>query len=138
MSDLHGISVTIAVSDLDAAVEQYRRAFGLPEPRRDVSETDQVAVAMFTFGESQLHLIAGTDEGSMIAKEVEAKGEGIHHFGFVVDSVDELIEELAAKDIRTLGDRGRPGAFGNLIGFVHPRAAHGALVELIQPPQEAS
>jgi methylmalonyl-CoA epimerase len=130
---IQGISVTIAVSDLDTAVEDYRRAFGLPEPRRDVSQTDQVAVAMFTFGGSQLHLIAGTDAGSMIAKEVAEKGEGIHHFGFVVDSVEELLAQLAERDVRTLGDRGRPGAFGNTIGFVHPRAAHGALVELSQP-----
>jgi methylmalonyl-CoA epimerase len=133
MSDIQGISVTIAVSDLDAAVEQYQRAFGLPDPRRDVSETDRVAVAMFTFGGSQLHLIAGTDDESMIAKEVAEKGEGIHHFGFVVDSVDDLLTALAERDVRTLGERGRPGAFGNSIGFVHPRAAHGALVELIQP-----
>lgn len=137
MSDIRGISVTIAVSDLESAVELYRRAFGLAEPRRDTSEADRVEVAVFDFGHSQLHLIAGTDDESMIAKEVAEKGEGIHHFGFVVDSVDETLGSLAANDIRTLGDAGRPGAFGNSIGFVHPRATRGVLIELIEPPKGA-
>ena len=137
MTEIRGISVTIAVSDLDSAVELYRRAFGLPEPRRDVSEADRVEVALFAFGDSQLHLIAGTDPESMIAKEVADKGEGIHHFGFVVESVDDALASLAANEIRTLGDAGRAGAFGNVTGFVHPRSTRGVLVELIQPPQGA-
>lgn len=136
MSDIRGITVTITVSDLDSAVELYRRAFGLPEPRRDVSQADAVEVAMFEFGDSQLHLIAGTDDDSMIAKEVAEKGEGLHHIGFVIDDVDATLASLTANDIRTLGDKGRAGAFGNTIGFVHPRAARGVLVELIQPSNE--
>jgi methylmalonyl-CoA/ethylmalonyl-CoA epimerase len=137
MSDIRGITVTIAVSDLDAAVELYRRAFGLPEPRRDTSEADQVEVALFELGDSQLHLVAGTDDESLIAKGIAEKGEGIHHIGFVVDSVDDSLASLTAKDIRTLGETGRTGAFGNLVGFVHPRATRGVLIELIQPPNGA-
>lgn len=133
MTEARGITVTIAVTDLDAAVELYRDAFGLAEPQRDVSEADGVAVAMFPFGDSQLHLIAGTSDESLIAKEVAEKGEGIHHAGFVVGSVDEALASLSAKGIRTLGDSGRPGAYGNTIGFVHPKATRGVLVELIQP-----
>lgn len=131
--DVRGITVTIAVSDLDAAVEQYRNAFGLPEPRRDISEADGVAVAMFEFGTSQLHLIAGTTEDSMIAQHVAEKGEGIHHAGFVVRSVDETLASLSDKGVRALGDAGRPGAYGNTVAFVHPKSTHGVLVELVQP-----
>ncbi|HVW88057.1 MAG TPA: VOC family protein [Gaiellaceae bacterium] len=133
-NDIHGITITIAVSDLDAAVDRYRSAFGLPEPRRDVSEADGVAVAMFEFGASQLHLIAGTSDDSMIAKEVAEKGEGIHHAGFVVGSVDDTLASLSAQGVRTLGDTGRPGAYGNTVAFVHPKSTHGVLVELVQPP----
>jgi methylmalonyl-CoA epimerase len=131
--DVRGITITIAVSDLDAAVEHYRDAFGLPEPRRDVSEADGVAVAMFEFGTSQLHLIAGTDADSMIATHVAEKGEGIHHAGVVVGSVDETITSLSEKGLRTLGEGGRPGAFGNTVAFVHPKSTHGVLLELIEP-----
>ena len=132
-SEVRGVTVTIAVSDLDAAVDLYRRAFGLGEPRRDVSETDKVAVAMFPFGDSQLHLIAPTDDDSIVAKDIAQRGEGLHHFGLVVDSVDAALGQLKSQEIRTLGDAGRPGAFGNQIGFVHPKAMNGALVELIEP-----
>lgn len=131
--DIRGITVTIAVSDLDAAVELYRNAFGLPEPRRDVSEADGVAVATFDFGASQLHVIAGTSEDSMIAKEVAAKGEGIHHAGFVVRSADAALAALSEKGLRTLGDTGRAGAYGNRVGFVHPKSTHGVLIELVEP-----
>lgn len=137
MSDIRGITVTIAVSDLDSAVELYRRAFDLPEPHRDVSKADHVEVAMFDFGGSQLHLIAGTDDDSMIAKEVAEKGEGIHHLGFVVGDVDSTLASLVANDIRTLGEKGRAGAFGNTVGFVHPRSTRGVLIELIQQARGA-
>jgi methylmalonyl-CoA/ethylmalonyl-CoA epimerase len=136
-SGVTGITVTIAVSDLDAAVALYRDAFDLPEPRRDTSETDHVEVALFQFGDSQLHLVAATDDESLIAKEIAEKGEGLHHFGVVVRSVDDTFTALAEKGVRTLGDAGRPGAFGNTVGFVHPKSMRGALVELIQPPAES-
>jgi methylmalonyl-CoA epimerase len=136
-SEVRGITVTIAVSDLDSAVALYRDAFGLPEPRRDTSEADRVEVAMFEFGDSQLHLVAATDDESIIAKEIAEKGEGIHHFGLVVRSVDDAFAALTEKGVRTLGDAGRAGAFGNVVGFLHPKSMRGVLVELIQPPQQS-
>jgi methylmalonyl-CoA/ethylmalonyl-CoA epimerase len=130
-----GISVALAVSDLDEAVRHFRAAFGLAEPAYATSETDKVAVAIFNFGASQLQLVCATGEESLIAQHIARNGEGLHHFGFIVSDVDGMLGRLRDQGIRTLSEEGRPGAGDLRVGFVHPKAAYGTVVELIEIQQ---
>ena len=130
-----GVSVAVAVENLSGAVARYREAFGLAEPSYAQSEADGVEVAVFALGGSQLQLVAATSEESVIAKDLAARGSGLHHFGFIVRSVDDTLSHLIAHGFRTLGETARPGAGGNLVGFVHPATTLGAIVELVEPPQ---
>jgi methylmalonyl-CoA epimerase len=129
-----GIAVAFAVSDLDEAVRHFRSAFGLAEPTYARSDADKVMVAIFSFGASQLQLVCATGEESVIAQHIARHGEGIHHLGLVVSSVDIMLRQLRDQGIRTLGEEGRPGAGDLRVGFVHPKATYGTVVELIEVP----
>jgi len=48
-----------------------------------------------------------------------------------VDDVDRQLDSLAAKGVQLIDKKGRKGLAGK-IGFLHPAAAKGVLVELAQ------
>jgi methylmalonyl-CoA/ethylmalonyl-CoA epimerase len=131
---VHGVTAAIAVQDLDAAITRFRAGLGLDEPQIIESAADQVRVAVFRLGESQFHLVSPTSEDSLIAKHIAEHGEGLHHLGFVVDDVDASLTRAREQGLRTLGNEGRPGAGDLRVGFLHPKSAYGAIVELIQEP----
>ena len=78
--------VAIAVNDLEAAVEYYRRAFGAEVHHREVVERDGVEEVLLKVGESYLQLTTGLRADSAISLFLERRGEGIHHVGYRVDN----------------------------------------------------
>jgi lactoylglutathione lyase/methylmalonyl-CoA/ethylmalonyl-CoA epimerase len=66
-----------------------------------------------------------------VAKFIERRGEGIHHICIEVDNTDEELKSLAGKGVELIDKVGRKGLAGK-VGFLHPRATGGVLVELAQ------
>lgn len=128
---VEGLSVALAVSDLDEAVATFQRLLGGSEPSRSSSDSDGVEVATFFVGGGRLQLVAPKDPASPIAKYLADRGPGLHHFGLLVQEMDAASRHLAEQNIATLGTP-RPGAEGRPIMFLHPKAAHGALIEVLE------
>lgn len=73
--DFKGISrVVIAVRDLDAAVKQYRQAYGLPEPLRQVDKEFGAHLAIA--GSAPVVLAQPLTADSWLAARIEKFGEG--------------------------------------------------------------
>lgn len=124
--------VAIAVRDLEAAIEFYRVSFGCTVEHREVVERDGVEEALLAVAESYVQLLTPTRPDSPVAKYLEKSGEGIHHVGFRVSSCAEALESLEAQGHRVLDASPRPGSRGTTVAFVHPRAAFGTLIELVE------
>ena len=77
--------VAIAVSDLEAAIDYYERAFGATVDHREIVEKDGVEEALLKVADSYIQLSRATREDSPIAKFIERRGEGLHHVGYRVD-----------------------------------------------------
>jgi methylmalonyl-CoA epimerase len=124
--------VGIAVRDLNAAIAFYRDALGLEiEPPEEVA-TQRVRAHFIHTGESALELLEGTAADSPISKYVEKRGPGLHHITLRVDDLREALAQLKARGATLIDEQPRPGAEGSLVAFVHPKTAHGVLVELKQ------
>ena len=67
-----------------------------------------------------------------IAKFLDRKGSGIHHLALRVSDVSAALKYLSSKNVRLVDETPRLGAHGTLIGFVHPEATGGILLELVQ------
>ena len=89
--------VAIAVSDLEAAIDYYARAFGATVAHREVVEKDGVEEALLKVADSYIQLTRATREDSPIAKYIEKRGEGLHHVGY---RVDDCAAALAGDDRR--------------------------------------
>lgn len=124
--------IGIAVSDLEGAIKKYEALLGVPCFKREVVESEMVETAFFQTGESKVELLAGTSPESVITKYVAKRGEGMHHVAFEVPNIYSEIEYYQSLGYQLLADKPKRGADNKLIIFLHPKEAHGVLIELCQ------
>jgi len=126
--------VGIAVKSLDDRVGFWRDGLGLELGGVETVPTEGVRVAFLPAGPSRVELLEATRPDSPIAKFIEKRGEGIHHITFEVEAIQPVLDRLKARGVPLLDDTPRPGAAGTKVAFLHPRAAGGVLVELVEKP----
>ena len=124
--------IGLAVSDLDASIDFYRNIFGLEAGRIVVREDIGVRGCFIPVGDTNLELLEGTGPNSAISIHVRERGEGLHHVCFEVDGIAYKLKSLDKLGIDLLDKVPRPGLMGADIGFLHPSAAGGVMIELAQ------
>jgi methylmalonyl-CoA epimerase len=124
--------VAIAVADLDAAVAWYERAFGAQVVHRERVESDGVEEALLAVADSFVQLLTPTREDSPVAKFLASRGEGLHHVGYRVADCAAALQAVKDSGGRVIDEQPRPGSRGTTVAFVHPKAAFGTLIELVQ------
>jgi len=124
--------VAIAVSDLDAAIDYYERAFGATVAHREVVERDGVEEALMRVADSYIQLSTPIRADSPVARFIEKRGEGIHHVAYRVDDCAVALEAMKAAGARPIDEAPRPGSRGTTVAFIHPKGSFGTLIELVQ------
>jgi len=124
--------VAIAVRDLEAALDYYRRAFGAEVEHREVVESDGVEEALLKVAESYVQLLTPTREDSPVAQAIEKRGEGLHHIGYRVNDCAEALASMLAAGATAIDKAPRPGSRGTTVAFIHPKGSFGTLIELVQ------
>jgi methylmalonyl-CoA epimerase len=127
--------VGIATRDLQAAVDHYRRAFGIEPSHRETVEDQGVEEALFEVGTSYIQLLGALGPETPVGKFLERRGEGIHHVGYRVDNVAAALARMKELGLPLVDETPRPGSRGTTVAFVHPKAFGGVLVELVQEPR---
>jgi methylmalonyl-CoA/ethylmalonyl-CoA epimerase len=123
--------IGIVVRDIEAALKVYQAALGLPLRETQELADQQVRVAFLPVGESNIELVQPTSDDSGVAKYLAKRGEGIHHICIKVEEIEATLARLEAHDVELIDREPRQGAHGR-IAFVHPKGAHGVLIELIE------
>ena len=123
--------VGIVVEDLDRALQTYVELLGFALLERRSLAEHQVDVAFLEAHNSTVELIAPTDPESGTAKFLRNRGEGTHHLCYEVDDIDQVLQELQSRGMRLIDQAPRQGVHG-LVAFVHPKATHGVMIELLQ------
>ena len=124
--------IAIVVNDLDEAIHTYQDMLGLTVSKRLFMPDQEVEVAFLPAGESAIELISPVNETSGVARYLAKRGEGLHHICLETPDVEESLAELAARDVQLINDHPVQAAEGWGF-FVHPKAAHGVLIEFLQP-----
>ena len=122
----------IAVGDLDAAVEHYRRAFSVEPAHREIVPDQGVEEVLFRAGSSFIQLLGALGPQTPVGRFLEKRGEGLHHVGYRVPDVAAGLARLRELGIRLVDEAPRPGSRGTTVAFVHPEGMGGVLVELVQ------
>jgi methylmalonyl-CoA/ethylmalonyl-CoA epimerase len=124
--------IGIAVLDLEAAVEEYGRAFGALPSHRERVEDQGVEEVLFGVGTSYIQLLGALGPDTPVGRFLERRGEGVHHIGYRVDDVKAALARLAAQGVPLVDQAPRPGSRGTIVAFAHPKGFRGVLVELVQ------
>jgi methylmalonyl-CoA epimerase len=124
--------IAIAVEDLDAAIADYRDTFDVTVDHREIVESDGVEEALLKVADSYIQLLTPTRADSPVAKYLDKKGPGLHHIGYRVADCAQALEAVKAAGHRVLDEVPRPGSRGTTVAFVHPKALHGVLIELVE------
>src|ERR687883_121963 len=112
--------IGIATPKIEDALAFWRDALGL-----EVVHTEAV-------GEPRVELLEPTHAASPVAKFLDKRGAGVHHVAVRVADIRAALARLKAKGARLIDEEPRKGAGGCLVAFVHPSAAGGVLLELVQ------
>jgi len=127
--------VGIAVEDLDAAVEHYRRSFGIEPVHRETVESQGVVEVLFRVGTSYIQLLGALGPETPVGRFLDRHGPGVHHIGYRVDDVAETLDRLRAAAVPLVDETPRRGSRDTTVAFVHPKGMGGVLVELVQGPE---
>ncbi len=122
----------IAVHDLDAALDGYRRRYRVEPLYRETVESQGVEEAMIPVGGSYIQLLQPLGADTPVGRFLDRNGEGLHHVAFAVASIDLALEHLETQGARLVDPIARPGGRGTRIAFVHPGDLAGTLIELVE------
>ncbi|HPI09118.1 MAG TPA: VOC family protein, partial [Saprospiraceae bacterium] len=107
--------IGIAVRDLAAGNELFRKLLGSEHYKTESVESEHVTTSFFQIGESKIELLVATDPESPIAKFIEKRGEGIHHIAFEVHDIRAEIARLEAEGFIPLNREPKRGADNKLV-----------------------
>lgn len=124
--------VGVVVRSADEALGFFRDTLGLAVSKDQVIEDQGVRGVLLPAGETEIELLEPVREGTGVARFLE-RGEGLHHVCFESDDVAKDLDAAAAKGLQLIDKAPRPGLAG-MIGFLHPKATGGVLVEYATPP----
>jgi methylmalonyl-CoA/ethylmalonyl-CoA epimerase len=126
--------IGIAVTDLQEAVKFWKNELSLDAVGCETILDQRATVAFIPCGESRLELLESTSPDGPIGKFIAKNGGrgGIHHIAIEVEDIESELSRLKNRGVPLIDETARNGADGAKIGFIHPKATGGLLLELCQ------
>jgi methylmalonyl-CoA epimerase len=121
----------VAVEDLDAALDTYRRFFGAELEHRETVPEQGVEAAAVLVGDSRVELLASLGEETPVGKFLAGRGPGMHHVAYEVADVRQTLVQLEQDGAELIDTEPRRGLFGLEVAFVHPNSVQGVLAEIV-------
>jgi len=128
--------IAIIVENIEEALNVYRDALGLPLERIEDVPAEGVRTAFLPLpnGGGEIELVQPIQANTGVAKFLRKRGEGIHHICLTVENIEAAMRTLSARGLQVLEETPRVGAQGQKYVFIHPKSAHGVLLELYEKP----
>jgi methylmalonyl-CoA/ethylmalonyl-CoA epimerase len=124
--------IGIAVENLKEAGSLYEKLLGVKPYKQEAVASEKVTTLFFKIGQTKIELLEASGPDSVINKFIEKRGEGIHHIAFEVADIQKEMQRLRQEGFVLLNETPKTGADNKLVCFVHPKTAHGVLIELCQ------
>ena len=124
--------VGLAASDRSAVVSLYRDLLGYELSHVDDVPSQRLEALVFGKGDELIEVLIPRSEDSAVGRFLAKRGPGMHHLCYTVADLDAAIVELVASGVQLTDMQPVQGLFGPVV-FIHPKAAHGVMIELLQP-----
>jgi methylmalonyl-CoA epimerase len=128
---LHHLGILVA--DLDDALRFYGGFLGIAGGAPHASPRHDIRAVLLDIGETHLELFAPLTADGPIAQTLAKRGPGLHHVAYEVADIEAALEACRRAGLDLVDTIPRPGLHeGWRVAFLHPRAAGGALTELVE------
>lgn len=127
--------IGIAVQSINESLKFFKEALGMKLDHIATEEGGRTKVAFMPVGSSDVELVEPQDAESGLGKFLAKRGEGVHHICFEVDDIDGALVRLKEHGAQLIDETPRTNATGMRYAFIHPKSAHGVLIELYQRPK---
>jgi methylmalonyl-CoA mutase C-terminal domain/subunit len=128
----------ICVKDIKATIALIEDILGQKVAHEEYVDAQKVDAAFFDFPNgASLELVAPRGNAGL-EKFIEKRGDALHHLALRVANIDEVLQRLEARGVPLIDKKGRPGARGHRVAFLHPKAFGGTLLELVEAHEEPS
>ncbi|MEM7362915.1 MAG: VOC family protein [Pseudomonadota bacterium] len=130
------LAIHVAVNSVEEAAKTYTRNFGI-EPF-DSGSAPELGIknVLFRVGDTVIELIEPYEAGEgPVAKFLEKRGEGVYMTAMGVDDLDSAASDLRSKGVPLINDTSEAREQGTPV-FVHPKATHGLMIELLETSDE--
>ncbi len=124
--------IGIAVNDVEQVARFYSEALGIEVSEPEYMEAEGVKIVFLPKNSGLIELLEPVSETSAIKKFLENRGEGMHHVCFEVEDIEATMRQVSAFGAQLVDEQPRIGRDGNRLAFVHPKSAHGVLIELLE------
>jgi methylmalonyl-CoA/ethylmalonyl-CoA epimerase len=124
--------IGLATASIDEALRVFSDGLGLKMDDTEDVASDAVRVTFSPVGESRFEFLEPVGEEGPLQKFLEKRGPGIHHICLEVEDLPGMLAQLREHNVELIDHEPRPGAHGTIVAFVHPRAANGVLIELVE------
>ena len=128
--------IAVAVPDLEAAASLYRDHFGaaISDPVTIAEQSIRMVYAQFA--NVRIELMQPLDEDSPVGRFLDRNPHGgLHHICLATTDVDAAYRASVAGGLRPVQPPSK-GHHGRPLFFLHPKATHGALIEIEQEGHE--
>ncbi|MCL5026563.1 MAG: VOC family protein [Chloroflexi bacterium] len=122
--------IAFAVKNLEETLDRVRRLYGGQYLGKKDVPHEKYQVAYVMVGQNMITLVQPTSPESFVAQFIEKRGEGIHHLGVEVDSLDETVANLQAEGVKVT-DKVVMGDMRQEV-LVGPKDGLGTVLELIE------
>jgi methylmalonyl-CoA epimerase len=127
--------VGVAVEDIDAALELYEKALGMPMVHRETVEQQGVEAVLLDVGDGHIELLKPLGPDTPVGKFLAKKGPGLHHVAYAVGDIEATLAELGEQGVELIDEEPRTGIRNSRVAFVHPKSTGSVLTEIVQPAE---
>lgn len=127
--------IAVVVEDLEKALPFWEEKLGLSLEKVETVTSQDVKIAFLPVGESEIELLEPLRADSGVAKFLRQRGPGMHHLCFEVEDISQKLLDLKQQGVSLIHEEPLVMDDGRKMAFLHPKSAHGVLIELYQLPR---
>ena len=123
----------VFVRSIEETVEVVSKFVRLERPAvREVPERG-FRIALIHIGQVGLELIQDLNPDGPLAKTIAEKGNFIHHFCMLSDSIEDDVGRLVQQGVEMMDPQPKLGLRGKKIAMTTPKALNGFAIEISEP-----
>lgn len=123
--------IGVAAHNAEEPRRLYRDLLGYRLVERRDFPSQKVEVVLYQDARGWVEVLIPTEADSAVGRFLAKRGAGLHHICYAVADLNRAVREVRRLEFELVHETPEPGVWGPVV-FLHPKAAGGVMIELLQ------